>query len=39
MSDPDPDTYALRSGTLAEVPAPDLPYLPPAPVPIAPGSG
>ncbi len=31
MSDPDPDTYALRSGTLAEVPAPDLPYLPPSP--------
>ena len=28
---PDPDTYALKSGPLAEVPAPDLPYLPPTP--------
>ena len=28
---PTPDTYALRSGTFAEVTAPDLPYLPPMP--------
>lgn len=31
MSEPDADTYALRSAALAEVPAPDLPYLPPMP--------
>jgi predicted dehydrogenase len=31
MSEPDPDTYALRSTALAEVPAPNLPYRPPAP--------
>lgn len=31
MTEPDPDTYALRSGAIAQVPAPDLPYLPPAP--------
>jgi len=28
---PAPDTYALKSAELAEVAAPDLPYLPPAP--------
>ena len=28
---PDADAYALRSGDLAEVPAPDLPYRPPMP--------
>lgn len=31
MSAPDADTYALKSATLAEVAAPDLPYGPPAP--------
>ena len=31
MTTPDADTYALRSGVLAEVAAPDLAYLPPAP--------
>ena len=31
MTTPDADTYALRSGVLAEIAAPDLPYLPPAP--------
>ena len=31
MTTPDADTYALRSGHAAEVAAPDLPYLPPAP--------
>jgi predicted dehydrogenase len=31
MSEPDADSYALRSGALAEVDAPDLPYLPPMP--------
>lgn len=28
---PDADTYALKSATLAEIPAPDLPYEPPLP--------
>jgi predicted dehydrogenase len=28
---PDPDIYALKSGLAPEAPAPDLPYLPPAP--------
>ena len=28
---PDTDTYALRTGTVPEMPAPDLPYRPPAP--------
>ncbi len=28
---PDPDTYALKSGAVPQVPAPDLPYLPPMP--------
>jgi predicted dehydrogenase len=28
---PDPDTYALKSAALADVAAPDLPYLPPGP--------
>ena len=31
MSEPDADTYALKSATLAEVPAPALPYQPPMP--------
>ena len=31
MSEPDADSYALRSARLAEVAAPDLPYQPPAP--------
>lgn len=31
MSAPDPDTYALRTAGVAEVAAPDLAYLPPAP--------
>jgi predicted dehydrogenase len=31
MSEPDADTYALKSATLAEIPAPDLPYRPPMP--------
>jgi len=31
MSEPDADTYALKSAALAEVPAPDLPYRPPMP--------
>lgn len=31
MSEPDADTYALKTQALAEVPAPDLPYLPPMP--------
>lgn len=31
MSEPDADTYALKSATLAEVPAPELPYQPPMP--------
>jgi len=31
MSEPDPDTYALKSAVLAEVAAPELPYQPPAP--------
>lgn len=31
MSEPDADTYALKSATLAEIPAPDLPYQPPMP--------
>ena len=31
MSEPDADTYALKSVTLAEIPAPDLPYQPPMP--------
>jgi predicted dehydrogenase len=31
MSEPDADSYALRSSALAEVDAPDLPYLPPMP--------
>lgn len=31
MSDPDADTYALKSAALAEVIAPDLPYQPPLP--------
>lgn len=31
MSEPDADTYALKSATLAEVPAPGLPYQPPMP--------
>lgn len=31
MSEPDADTYALKSAALAEVAAPDLHYLPPAP--------
>lgn len=31
MSEPDADTYALKSTALAEVPAPDLPYQPPMP--------
>ncbi|TNC68256.1 Gfo/Idh/MocA family protein [Rubellimicrobium roseum] len=30
-STPDPDTYALRSGEVPDLPAPDLPYLPPGP--------
>ncbi len=28
---PDADTYALKSATLADIPAPDLPYQPPMP--------
>jgi predicted dehydrogenase len=28
---PDPDTYALKSAALADIAAPDLPYLPPGP--------
>ncbi len=28
---PDADTYALKSATLADIPAPDLPYRPPMP--------
>jgi len=31
MSEPDADTYALKSATLAEFPAPALPYQPPMP--------
>jgi predicted dehydrogenase len=31
MSEPDADTYALRSSALAEIAAPDLPWQPPAP--------
>ena len=31
MSEPDADTYALKSAALVEVQAPDLPYQPPAP--------
>ncbi|MFN5996142.1 MAG: Gfo/Idh/MocA family protein [Paracoccaceae bacterium] len=31
MSEPDADTYALKSAALAEVAAPDLPYQPPTP--------
>jgi predicted dehydrogenase len=31
MSEPDADTYALKSAALAEVAAPALPYLPPMP--------
>ena len=31
MSEPDADSYALKSTALAEVPAPDLPYQPPMP--------
>ena len=31
MSTPDADTYALKTTALAEVDAPDLPYLPPMP--------
>lgn len=31
MSEPDADTYALKSAALAEVPAPALPYQPPMP--------
>ena len=31
MSEPDADTYALKSAALAEVPASDLPYQPPMP--------
>ena len=31
MSEPDADSYALKSAALAEVEAPDLPYLPPMP--------
>lgn len=31
MSEPDADTYALKSAALAEVPAPSLPYQPPMP--------
>ncbi len=31
MSEPDADTYALKSAVLAEVPAPDLPWQPPMP--------
>lgn len=31
MSEPDADTYALKSSALAEVAAPDLPYQPPMP--------
>lgn len=31
MTTPDADTYALKSTALPEVPAPDLPYLPPGP--------
>lgn len=31
MSEPDADSYALKSATLAEVAAPDLPYQPPTP--------
>jgi predicted dehydrogenase len=31
MSEPDADSYALKSTALAQVPAPDLPYQPPIP--------
>ncbi len=31
MSEPAPDTYALTSPAVAEIPAPDLPYHPPMP--------
>lgn len=31
MTQPDPDTYALKSADVAEMAAPDLPYLPPRP--------
>ena len=31
MSEPDADTYALKSTEVPEVPAPDLPYRPPTP--------
>ena len=31
MSEPTADTYALKSATLADIPAPDLPYQPPMP--------
>jgi predicted dehydrogenase len=31
VSEPDTDTYALRGRAVPEVPAPDLPYRPPAP--------
>jgi predicted dehydrogenase len=31
MSEVDTDTYALRGATVPEIPAPDLPYRPPAP--------
>jgi predicted dehydrogenase len=31
MSQPDADTYALKSGEVPDIPAPDLPYQPPMP--------
>ena len=31
MSEPDPDSYALKSAAVATIAAPDLPYLPPKP--------
>lgn len=36
---PDADTYALKSATLADIPAPDLPNQPPMPRACRPGSG
>jgi predicted dehydrogenase len=39
MSEPDADSYALKSADLAEVPAPDLPWQPPMPRAFAPRIG
>ncbi len=37
MSEPDVDTYALKTKAAAEIPAPDLPYKPPLPSEYRPG--